>query len=70
MRKDRQIPGFKNSRAVTAENGLCLKSIMTRVKLGLFPAPIVDGRQYFWSVSALEDFYKRRLERAARGQGC
>ena len=64
-RKERSIPGFKSSRVVAAENGVCTRTLMRRVKAGLFPMPIRDGGSWFWSVATLDRFYAARLKRAA-----
>ena len=64
-RKERSIPGFKSSRVVAAENGVCTRTLMRRVRAGLFPAPIMDGGMWFWAVTALDRFYAERLKRAA-----
>lgn len=66
MRRAREIPGFRNSRAVAAENGVTVKTLLSRVRSGLFPPPIRDGGQWFWSVTALARFYQARAERAER----
>lgn len=64
-KKDRRLPGFKSSREVAAENGICSRTLMRRVRAGLFPAPIMDGGAWFWAETALERFYAERLRRAA-----
>ena len=64
-KKDRRLPGFKSSREVAAENGICSRTLMRRVRAGLFPAPIMDGGMWFWAVTALDRFYAERLRRAA-----
>ena len=61
---DRKLPGFKSSREVARENGVCSRTLMRRVKAGMFPTPISDGGQWFWSVETLDRFYADRLRRA------